>query len=277
MASFLVCHPDVPAAAMVVTPSVPFDELYPWDNTLYGERWAFAQAAADQTGVSVTYDLGTGNTRAANYLLLGGAQALRANGVTECRLQGSSNGTTWVDQLGTAGGFQTRAFMGLDADDVIFTAAVNDQFAAALSPYRYWRVVLSGGAAHRFPVSKVYFGQAFDAGAEPDLSTPEVLAERDRDTWRYPRGHVTMSRAFYPKLRVTVEWDNLPDATAKAMLRTLLANPFKHHAFLYTGTWHDPLFDSRLVHARAVDRECSFARKRQQGDCVDAVMVYEEL
>lgn len=277
MTSFLVCYPDVPASAMVVTPSVTFDDVYPVYNTLYGDRWAFAQTAATQTSVSITYDLGTGNSRTVDHFILGGAQALRANGVTQATLEGSNNGSAWTTQLGTAAGFQTRTFMGPDSDDVIFTAAVNDQYAATLAAYRYWKVTLAGGSAHKFPVSKIYFGASYDAGGEPAISTPEVLTERDSDTWKFPRGHVTMSRAFYPRHRFTVEWDGLTDALARTLMTTLLANPYKNHVFLYTGTWHDPLFDNRLVHARIVAEECSFTRKKAAGNWVDAIVVFAEL
>jgi hypothetical protein len=262
---------------MVVSTSASYDELYPVANTVYGDRWGFAQLAATGTSVTITYDLGTGFSRTVDHLILGGAQVLRANGVTQVTLQGSSNGSVWVDQLGTAAGFQTRTMMGPDGDDVIFTAAVNDQYAAALAAYRYWRVTLAGGAAHKFPVSKIYFGAAFDAVSEPDMYDLAVQGERDADTWRFPRGHVTMSKAFYPKHRFRVEWDGLSDALARSLMTTLLANPFKNHVFLYTGTWLDPLYDNRLVHARVVDEACSVTRRKGSGNWNDCVMVFEEL
>lgn len=277
MTSFLVCYPDVPANAMVVTPSVTMDELYPIENTFYGERWAFAQRAATGTSLTITYDLGTGFFRTVDHFIVAGCQSLRANSVTECRLQGSTNGTTWVDQLGTASGFLTRTFMGPDGDDVIFTPTVNDQFAATLASYRYWRVVMSSAGSHSFSVSKIYFGTSFDFINEPDFYDLEVLTEKDSDTWRYPRGHIIMSKAFYPKHRFTIEWKGLTDATARSLCNTLLSNPFKNHVFLYTGTFHDPLYDNRLVHARVIAESCTVTPKKGTGDWIDVSMEFEEL
>lgn len=277
MPSLLVCYPDVPANAMVVTTSATMDDLYPIENTFYGERWSFSQRAATGTSLTITYDLGTGNTRTVDHFIVAGCQALRANSVTECRLQGSADGTTWVNQLGTAANFLTRSFMGPDGDDVIFTSAVNDQFAASLTAYRYWRVVLSSVGSHSFSVSKIYFGSSFDFTKEPDFYDMKISTERDSDTWRYPRGHVIMSKAFYPKHRFTIEWDGLSDTVAKNVCTTLLSNPFKNHVFLYTGTHHDPLYDNRLIHARIIADSCTIEPKKGEGNWVVVSMEFEEL
>lgn len=281
MSSFLVLYPDVPKDALVVTTSSAFDEDYPVDNTFYGERLAYGQLAAANTSVTITYDLGTGFTRTVDHFCLGGAAVLKANGVTQATLQGSSNGSTWVNQLGTASGFQTRTFDGPDDDDLIFTAAYNDQYAATLSAYRYWRVTLAGGAAHKFPVSKIAFGAALDiagSGREPDEYEVQVLTEEDSDTAEYTRGHVAMSKAFYPRHEIRVEWDLVPDVTANLVRAKLLQNPYRHTVFLYTATELDPLHGQRLMHCRVMDSKCSIRKTGGQSTSLNTVkLVFQEM
>lgn len=277
MPSFLICYPDVPANAMVVSTSAATHELYPIENSFYGERWAFTQRATNGTSFSITYDLGTGNFRTVDHLIIAGCQSLRANSVTECRLQGSTDGVTWVNQLGTATNFLSRSFMGPDGDDIIFTQSVNDEFGVSPSSYLFWRLILSGSASHVFSFGKIYFGTSFDLTKEPDYFDMTLLTEKDSDTWRYPRGQVIMSKAFYPKHRFIIEWDGLSDSTARSVMTTLLHNPFRDHVFLYTGTYHDPLYDNRLIHARIITDGCSISRKKDSGNWVDLAMEFEEV
>lgn len=261
---------------MVITPSASFDDDYPVISTVYGERHAYGQLASTGTSVSITYDLGTGNSRTVDHFILGGAQVLKSNGVTQATLQGSNDGSSWTDQLGTAAGFQTRTFDGPDGDDLIFTAAYNDQYAATLAAYRYFKVTLAGGSAHKFPVSKIYFGASFNLGKEPDFYDMEVLAERDADTWQYPRGHIIMSKAYPPKHRFTVEWDGVSDAKAQELFEKILSNPYRHHVFLYTATHLDPLYDNRLVYCRVLSEECLVTKSNERTDWNDVVLVFEE-
>lgn len=276
--SYLILYPDVPRSALVVTTSAAFDPDYPAVNTFYGERHAYGQLQTAATSVWITYDLGTGNSRTVDHFVLGGAAVLRANGVTQATLQGSSDGSTWVNQLGTASGFQTRTFDGPDDDDLIFTAAYNDQYAATLAAYRYWKVTLAGGSAHKFPVSKIAFGAALDLGAEPDFYDLEVLTEKDSDTWRYAHGHVLMTRAFYPTHRFLAEWDVVSDAKAIAVATTLLSDPYQDTVFLYAAAHADPLYDNRLCHCRVLDADCSVEKSNEKPVDGNAVrLAFEEM
>lgn len=274
MTSLIICYPDVPASALVVSANRTYDEDRALVNTYYGERGALAYLSSSQTSVVITYDLGTGNTRTVDHFILGQCSHLKGLGVTEARLQGSSNGSTWVNQLGTASGFATRTFDGIEGRDLIFTAAYNDQLATALAAYRYFRVTLSG-SSNVFGLSKIYFGASFDMGKEPDYYEPDILTERDADTWRYPRGQVLMTKAYYPAQRFQIEWDGVTDAKAAEFSTKILANPFRHHVFLYAATYQDPLFGSKLVHCRVLADDCEIVKKKENWNTVS--LVCEEL
>ena len=110
--SFLIYYPDVPLQALVTTTTAAYDADYPVGSLATGRRANYGQLQAANTATQITYDLGTGNSRTLDHFLLAGVQALRANGTSQARVQGSTNGTTWVDQLGTASGFGSSVAYG---------------------------------------------------------------------------------------------------------------------------------------------------------------------
>jgi hypothetical protein len=272
--SFLICYPDVPVNALVTSASATYDTDYPFWNTFTGARSGYAQLAASNTTVTLTYDLGTGNSRTIDHFILGGVKLLKANGVTQAVVRGSNDNVTYFNVLGTSGSFQSRTFDGPDDSDIIFTTSYNDTYGNTPAAYRYYQVVLAGGT-HTFPVSKIYFGAAFDMGKEPDMYEPEYMTEQDADTWRYQRGNILMTRAFYPRLKLTVEWDAVTDAKAAEFETSILKNPFRDSVFLYAATYNDPLYDNKLLHCRVLSEECSVERKKQDWATVKAV--FEEL
>jgi hypothetical protein len=273
--SFLICYPDVPPNALVVTEGQAFDEdfCFKLENAFYGERHNYAQTMATHFSYSVTFDLGTGNSRTLDHFILGGTKILVQQGVVGAYVAGSNNGSTWTNQLGCTINFNTRNFNGPDRADLIFTATYNDLIAGVLAAYRYFRVTINAGFAIRFPLSKMYFGTSFDMGKEPDFYNLEVLTERDSDTWRYTRGHVLMTRAFFPLHKVTVEWDGVSDAQATAFMTSVLNNPYRDYVYLYTATALDPLYDNRLMYCKVLDDECEVIKVKQNYNNIKAVFL----
>jgi hypothetical protein len=271
--SFLICYPDIPPSALTWSVTDAFDVDYSLENAFYGERHNYAQLAAAQLSPTATFDLGTGNSRTVDHLIIGGAQLLLANGVTLAKVQGSSDGVSWVNQLGTASAFQTRTFVGPDGDDVIFKAGYNDDLAGTLAAYRYFKVSFSGGAAHKFPFSKLYFGASFDMGKEPDNYDMEVVTEQDSDTWKYPRGHTLMTKAFHPRHKHTVEWDGVTDAKATEFMTSILANPYRNFVFLHAGTYADPLYSNTLIYAQVMADECTVTKSDENWNDIKAVFL----
>lgn len=271
MSSFLISYPDIPATALVVSPTQTWDSTYSLQecNLWYGERHDWARLASATTGISITFDLGVSTTKAVDHFILGGVQLLRSNGVTEARLQGSADASSWANQLGTSSNFQTRTLSGPNGHDVVFTQAFNDTIAASLTSYRYWRFFLSGGS-HKFPLSKAYFGTFFNMGKEPDYFEVTIVDD-DVDPWRYPRGHVMMTKSTHPRHQILVEWDGVTDAKATEFNTKILSNPTKRHVFLYTATYHDVLFGNRSLHAKVLSEECSISKVKQDWNNVSAV------
>jgi|688.fasta_scaffold01277_53 hypothetical protein len=276
--SFLILKPDVPDSALVITSSTPFEEDYPVSASFYGRGYTHARIQSAVGSFEITFDLGTGNSRAVDHLVLGGIKSLVATSTTGVVLSGSNNGTTWVSQLGTTSNFLTRTANGPYQDDVIFTPTYNDQIAGTISPYRYFKLAISkASGTAQFAFRKLYFGESFDMGKEPDNYNLEVANEGDADTWKYPRGHTILSKAYYPKHRVTVEWDGVDDAKANDFIDRVLNDPYRSTVYLYAANYQDPLYDNKLMHCRVVPGECSISKDNEVAGWNNIKAVFEEV
>jgi hypothetical protein len=210
--------------------------------------------------------------------MLGGIKSLVATSTNGVLVQGSNNGSTWTSQLGTSSNFLTRTFSGPYKDDVVFVPGFNDEVAGTLAAYRYFKVIISkASGTAQFAFRKLYFGASVDMGQEPDNYNIEVLTERDSDTWIYPRGHVIMSRAYYPRHRVTVEWDGVSDAKANEFMTKVLGDPYRSTVYLYAGEYQDPLYDNKLMHCRVVSDSCTITKDNATDNWNDIVAVFEEI
>lgn len=276
--SFLIMRPDVPAEALTVSSTETFEEDRPLAASFYGTGYIHARIAEAKTSVQMTFDLGTGYSRTVDHFIIGGVRSLVSGGTNTAILAGSNNGSTWVNQLGTSTAFLTRTLNGPYKDDLIFTSSYNDDIAGTLAAYRYFRVTISktSGTA-QFAFRKLYFGTSFDMGKEPDNYNLEVITERDSDTWVYPRGHPIMSKAFYPKHRVTVEWDGVSDAKANDFMDKILNDPYRSTVYLYTSQFLDPLYDNRLMHCRVVAQSCSITKDNVAPNWNSIKAVFEEV
>jgi len=277
-ASFLILKPDVTKSALVVSSSQTFAEDYPLAASFYGLGYTHARLNAAASSVDITFDLGTGNSRTIDHLLIGGIRSLVTSSVNTVKVAGSNNASTWVDQIGTASSFLSKTANGPYSDDLIFVPGYNDDIAGALAAYRYFKVTIakSSGTA-QFAFKKLYFGQAFDMGKEPDNYELEVLTEDDADTWKYPRGHTIMSKAFYPKHRVTVEWDGVSDAKTNDFMDQIVSDPYRSTVYLYTSQYQDPLYDNKLMHCRVVANSCKIEKDNETAGWNNITAVFEEV
>ena len=288
--SFLIFHPDVPSSALnvasIATPSnaaLYFDDDYALVSSFYGETYNHAKLdstrlTAGTTGFEVTFDLGTGNSRIVDHLVIGGAKSLLAAGASGVYVQGSNDNAAWTSIIGTTASFQGRTTSGPYSDDIVFTASFNDQILGTPTAYRYFKFVVSGATANTaLAFRKLYFGTAFDIGKEPDNYNMNVSTEDDADTWKYPRGHIIMSKAFYPRHTFTVEWDGITDAKANEFATKILGDPYRSTVYLYTESFQDPLYDNRLIHCRVVAGSCKISKDNETLGWNDIVAVFEEV
>jgi hypothetical protein len=114
-------------------------------------------------------------------------------------------------------------------------------------------------------------------GKEPDNYNLEVANEGDADTWKYPRGHTILSKAYYPKHRVTVEWDGVDDAKENDFIDRVLNDPYRSTVYLYAANYQDPLYDNKLMHCRVVPGECSISKDNEVAGWNNIKAVFEEV
>jgi hypothetical protein len=270
--SFLICYPDVPRAALVVTSTRTYEDDYGVQNMTYGPRHNYGQLITAGSNVEITWDLGAGNSRTVDHFILGGCNVLLADGIGTVRLSGSNDNVSYGNILGGNSNFSTRTFNGPDGDDLIYTATYNDTLSAVNASYRYFRVRLEDASGvSKYPLSKLYFGAAFDMGMEPSTYDMEVTTEQDSDTWKAERGHTLMTKAFHPRHRFTVEWDGVTDAKAEEFDEKILSNPYRDFVWLYATTHQDPLYDNKLVYCKVVDAECSIEKEAEDWNVIKAV------
>lgn len=271
--------PDVPTASLAVTSSLAFREDYPLVSSFSGRSYLHSRSEESASTLTISFDLGTGNTRQADHFILGGVSSLLTSGVDSVKLQGSSNNSVWVDQLGTTSSLASKTKDGPYSDDIIFTSSKNNDLSGVLAAYRYFRVTfakVASPSAVFYAFRKLYFGAAFDMGAEPSTYNLELIADEDQDTWQYPRGHVIMSKAFRPKHRVTVEWDGVTDAKANEFAEKLLGDPYRNTVYLYTQTYKDPLYDNVLLHCRVVANSTQIVKANDIENWNNVTAVFEE-
>jgi hypothetical protein len=278
--SFLIMKPDVPDAALVVTVASPcvFDQDYPLAGAFNGFGYNYARLKDPEDLLEITFDLGTGNTRAADHFIIGGVKSLRAIGVDKVLLQASTDGSTWVDQLGTSSSFLSKTLNGPNLDTIIFTTTYNSDVTMVPGSYRYFKVIIEktgGGVTVPFSFGKLYFGAAFDMGKEPDNYNIDVLDEGS-DTWKYPRGHTIVSKAFYPKNSVTIEWDGVTDAKTNEFFTSILNDPYRSTVYLYTQQYKDPLFDNTIMFCKMMSQDSSITKANDVANWNDIVAVFEE-
>lgn len=280
MTSLLILYPEIPKAALKITPNRTFysETNNEWlENAISGAFYSYAQIIEIANSLSIVFDLGTGNTANPDYFLIGGTQPLEVLGCTQARLDASNDGVTWSAQLGTNSTFSSKTRYGPYETDLIFTPTLNNDLTRVAGNYRYFRTNFATATSGRIGFSRLFFGNGFDMGCEPSTYNMEVSNERDADTWRYPRGHVLMSKAYYPRHIITLEWDGVSDAKANEFASKILANPYSSSFYLYTATHKDPLYGNTLLNCRIVADATSITKRNDVTNWNDIVAVFEEI
>lgn len=273
--SFLIMYPDIQVAALSQSTSATFDSDFPLENTFDGINRIKCKLEAASTSLTATFDLGVGNTRTLNYLILGGAGELaNINRTVKVEIKANLAGA-WQTTIGPTA-IDPINGLGSNLDEFIFTTdatAPANIFAA-----QFFQVTFSGPAPAIYHIfDRLYLGQAFDMGKEPDTYDITLRIEREGDTWVYPRGHTIMSKAFYPKHRITVEWDGVSDAKVNELCQKLLKNPYSSTVYLYTKTYQDPLYNNKLMLCRIISDQVSITKSNDVKNWNDVVMVFEEV
>lgn len=166
--NLLIGYPDIPFNALSITSSQTYSTEFPLTNLVNGSRGKRAELETAFAGThTITYDLGAGVTRTANYFALLDVKILKASGVSTVYLI-ADDGVTPVTVATVT--LSSITLTGGQEKDYITTFNETD-------PYRYWIVQFASTGETKRPISKLYFGTLFDIGRDPQFSR-EVSSER---------------------------------------------------------------------------------------------------
>jgi hypothetical protein len=249
MSTLSIAFPDIPVNVAKITAGQTYSDFRPFWNLFRGERYYHAKLeAATGSNRTLTFTLPDGETQAANYYILARADLLINQGITTFTLERSSDGSSWttVDSLTLA----TNLLTGIRSQDIIRTFTTT-------SAYQYWRATLAGSsAATRF--SKLYFGQLFDIGTNPDDFTFELVKPRNQE-FKADSGAVHKIQTGLSKYNIKITWDGVSDTKCQEFINLL--RPNYQGFFLYAPEQIQILNNNSLIHVKAI----SFKKDDNEG------------
>jgi hypothetical protein len=243
MTNLLIAYPDVQFEALEVYAGTGFgSDWYPAINVISEDRSTYAYCSS-ATSHSITFDAGYGNTKTANYVIVARANALVHDRI---RVQGISG--YWGDattDLYDSSAWQSN-LKGVRSED----------FIATFSPatYRTFKVLFSSASAKAGYVSKIYLGQMWDAGRDPDYSIN--LPVQDNLTYA-DSGTSIVTNTATAAHTFTFTWRGLTDAAIYEFEDHIAdgAEAYGHKFFLYTSANHAILNNFYLVHAKLISHD----------------------
>lgn len=268
--NLLIGFPDIPASAVEFYPSTT---TYPfgYENTIRGPRYTAAKFASG-TNHEIVYGLGgdyTALDNKAQFLILTRADVLQSMSVTTVKLQSDTTSafgapTNHVNDTS----FSSKQLYGPYSEDTFYTFSLS-------SAFQWWRIQFTTSSSQALRVCKVYFGQWFDMGKDPEAPIDiEPFHERPtRVVW--PSGTQQQDRTTRALYRFRVRWEGITDATVQAFNNKI--NRYKHinQLYLYTDTVHALLGGYRIVHCRISEVEVVGSSRVNDWNTVTAV--FEEL
>lgn len=251
--NLLILTPDIPASAIsfinyasTLASSPNETEDYYFYNTFRGERfqtWAGGYSDTEHSGI---YDLGSGQTKTANFIVLAKLDYLQSlyPGVdVSYSLMTSSDDITYgYADVGTLSGL---TLLGPEANDYakVFTTS---------SAYRYWRIRLSAASSFQHKIGKIYFGTATDLEQDPETYKITRVFPDDA-VFTTDSGARHLARTANSKYRLEIQWTGITDAKVKEFVDNVWAKRHSTPVFLYTQSYHDILDNQRLLHCKLIE------------------------
>lgn len=245
MTSLKIAFPDIPYNAKIITPGSPTDPDQGERNLISGKRHRGFQFADDDTTGELVFDLGAGNERTAEYVIVARADRLVRNGLERFQLANSSDDSSYSDCV-DATDFST--LYGPHAGDFLLAFS-------ATSAERYWRATYTSADAQAFWHSKLYFGSFFDFGKDPgDVRFERVTPERS--AFISDSGSQWSERGEDPRYRFIFTWGGIADEKIASFASLIGARRHSENGvFLYAATETQVLDGHSLMHCEIESAE----------------------
>jgi hypothetical protein len=223
---------DIPLSAVSTTVSATANSLYPVENLFCGNKTDLFRLNADSASpITITFDLGAGVTKSANFLYIGNAGLLKNSKVTAIRLVGSATnsigaGTTVLNITN----FNNQTLYGPESNEFI-------QSFSTSAAFRYWFIEYTMSGASKIPHAKLFFGNYFDIGLDPNA--PATIA-------RIKQGGAQRR----PTYSFDFSWIGVSYVKAVQMYLNLYRKRRFTPIIIFTDTWHDILMGNRVLFCR---------------------------
>lgn len=241
----LFAYPDIPLSSLTTTASQAMHALFPASASITGERNTFFRTNSSVSSLVLTYDLGSGNTRAVNHLIVARADVYTANSGSDIKLEGDDNSSfsspeVWSNNTAV----ENATLYGQYASDYLVTGT-------ASTAYRYWRITFTPSSSATIGASKIYFGSSFDIGVNPSDYSHQIRYENQGELL-FHTGNKLLTRSGFSRYSYRLRWDGVTDAKRLEFCEKVLRNPRRDFGFLYTTSNHQILAGNRVAHVRIV-------------------------
>lgn len=251
--NFLIGYAEIPLAAGSVSISTSESTTYPLKNLFGGDKADYFKANTAVSGDHLITFSSVSPTKTANFLFLAKANLLKYASVGTITLKGhSANNYAAATTVQTVSSFGSATMVGPHLEDYITTFTTS-------SAYAYWFVNYNCSATSVIPHSKLFVGNLFDPGKDPD----SVSYTRIRPGSGYRKAIYTF----------TFGWQGLTRTKTEQMHNVFSRTRRMNPVILYTQSYHELLDSHRVILARVTD----FTAPPRVTDYNDVSMTFEEL
>jgi len=263
----LIGYPDIPYYSIEVTPAETYSDFRPVYNLFRGYRCHHGELeTASNTTRLIDFNLGAGGTRTASYLILGRADLLEDQGVTDVTLQRSPDNAVWTTV--STSSIASNLMTGPKTQDLVLTFTET-------SAYRYWRVYFNGTTVSKLRFSKLYFGNMFDMGVPPDNFSYQI-AEDSYSEFYADSGAIHPEQFREPQRSIAVTWVGVTDAKCDELMGS--GNVIKSNSkglFLYSPSQPQIINSDGLLHVEMTS--CLKEDRDSYPDWNTITMTFKEL
>lgn len=263
----LIAYPDIPYYSIAITPAEAYSDFRPVYNLFRGYRCHHGELeTASNTSRLIHFNLGTSGAKTASYLILGRADLLEDQGVTDVTLELSGDNITWFS-AGTSS-IASNLMTGPKNQDLVLTFTTT-------SLAQYWRVYFAGSTVSKLRFSKVYFGNMFDMGVPPDDFSYQI-AEDSYSEFYADSGAIHPEQFREPQRSIVVTWVGVTDAKCDELMGS--GNVIKSNSkglFLYSPSQPQILNSDGLLHVEMTS--CLKEDRDSYPDWNTVTMTFKEL
>ena len=214
------------------------ETAHPSSNVVTGSRSSFYRASANVSSNTFAIDTDTleASEQIPDYLYIAGLNlSIAKGGLVDVSLIGS-NASDFSSSItpATQADVDLTDLVGRNGEDfIIETTGATDK--------RYWKGVIENGTGtsdFQYEIRKVYFGQWFHAGVEPDApATQRFSIDGTRRAIR----------------NFSLSWKGLTNVKLKEFTDKILLHRRYNLVVLYARSWDGVLNGETLIHARIIN------------------------